>query len=165
MPAADATLDSRGHPDSDQSPIPDAKEIESRAPEASRQTPGPEPHSSGFKRDEPAAGTRASQDLASDGWVSVPNSGKVPTDDVTDADAREGAAKSVGTDGSPVARDERAHAAKNVTFELESPRTRAIPNDEQRGQPAVAGLGRRGRSAIEVRRGTSRLGAPRGRAR
>ena len=130
-------------------------------PQAKRnRKPGPRsrPPNSGPSRDSLASSKTSrppnsrEPDPASDGWVSVPNSGKVPIDErpmpmrVRDAGRR-------GYCRITAARDSPRHAAKNASFEPESPRSRETPNLEHNGGPAAAGGGRRGRSPTEVAAG------------
>ena len=92
------------------------------------------------------------------GWVSVPNSGKNLFEDATHADAlRDDSSSGMGAE-SAATRDVRGHAAKDVSFELESPRARATAELEQNGRQSVRRF-RRGpsepRSQIGCRRESS----------
>jgi len=124
-------------PDSGSSNV-DSKEIATRSPELEPRTPistHPGQHV------EP----RKLQDLASAGWVSIPNTGRVPVDGEESIDSRSGDADLGLGSESTVARDLRAHAAKNVTFEPESALPRIRPrgaNDQaQTGERSVATSG------------------------
>ena len=87
------------------------------------------------KQSEPDAKPRAIQDLASAGWVSVPNSGKNLFDDATQCrcPARMTPVRE-SVPNPPRTRDVRGHAAKDVSFELESPRARVNAELEQNGR-------------------------------
>ena len=83
----------------------------------------------------------AKEDLASAGWVSVPNSGKLPVEGLPDAD-RSATSTGVAGEGSiPTTRDVRAHAAKDARFEFESSRSRGTPELAQDGGRAAVGAG------------------------
>jgi nucleoid-associated protein YgaU len=79
------------------------------------------------------------EELTSAGWVAVPNSGKVPSASGGDGDGPRGATDTADAVDLTAARDFRAHAAKNVSFELESPRSRGVQGLEHNGQQSVTG--------------------------
>ena len=68
--------------------IPDAEGPENRSPRPALQTTRPEPPGSNVMQAEPEAKPRKPRHLASAGWVSVPNSGKVLIDDATAGNAQ-----------------------------------------------------------------------------
>ncbi len=85
------------------------------------------------------AATTTTRDSLGDGWVVVPNSGKLPLDD-TEAAASETGSGSRGDQGDIKSRDFRSHAAKDVQFELESPRSRATSGLERAGAATAAAV-------------------------
>ena len=129
LAAAAAPLDSHvSIPDSksqaaeSKSLVTDAKpEPDNHAPQPPLQAASPEPHGSNAKPAQPETSAKASRDLERDGWVSVPNSGKILFDDAPDADAtamtpvRESVPRPAAT------HDARAYTAKDVI------RTRVTP--------------------------------------
>jgi len=112
------TQPSTARPDSG-SPIRDFKELATRIAEPEARTPS-KPHS-------PRAEPSMPQNLASAGWLSIPNTGKLPVNGGEDIDLESGDADLGLGSGSTMARDMRAHAAKNISFELESSRPRTVP--------------------------------------
>jgi len=86
-----------------------------------------------------------SQDLTGAGWVSIPNTGKLPVDGEENVDTRSADAGS-GSE-STTARDLRAHAPKNVSFELESSvppiRSRGAHDQSQPSDRSIATSGSR----------------------
>ena len=87
----------------------------------------PEPQITKTKPPGPRAEPDPAGEPASAGWVSIPNTGKVPVDGGEEIAAKSGDADLGIGAGSANARDLRAHTAKDVSFELESsqPRTPA----------------------------------------
>ena len=73
--------------------------------------------------------------MTSAGWVSIPNTGKLPVDGEEYIDTRSGDADPGLGSESTMARDLRAHAAKNVSFELESSLPRIRPRRGPRPSP------------------------------
>jgi nucleoid-associated protein YgaU len=94
---------------------------------------------SSARKNEAPSKPRAIPELGSDGWVSVPNSGKLPIDVDGDLDRRGDDAGPAGEAASTTTRDLRAHAAKDVSFELESPRVKDAPELAQVAQPGAGG--------------------------
>ncbi len=133
--------------------ISDGKESDNRGPQGTLHAAQLEPSRGPIvKQIEPDARPRAIQELASAGWVSVPNSGKNLFEDATHADApRDDSSSGVGAE-SAATRDVRAHAAKDVTFELEPTRARGTLELDQNGRQSVLGSGAapeaRSRSAV-----------------
>ena len=108
---------------------------QAQIPDSRSQVTESPPQVSGTK--EPDARPRAISDLASAGWVSVPNSGKILFEDATNADGpRDDSSSGVGAE-SAVTRDVRAHAAKDMSFELESPQARGTTELDQNGRRSV----------------------------
>jgi nucleoid-associated protein YgaU len=91
--------------------IPDSREAAIRSTEPERPTLKSAAQST---RAEPTT-----QNLASAGWVSIPNSGKLEIDGGESISAESSDSKSGLGPGSMVARDVRAHAAKSIAFERE----------------------------------------------
>ena len=122
--------------------ISDTKEPANQGPEAALNATEPE-RSRGpiVKQNEPDARPRAIRELTSAGWVAVPNSGKVLFEDATNADAPGNDSSSGVAAESAATRDMRAHAAKDVSFELESPRARGTAQLERNGQRSVLASG------------------------
>ncbi len=77
---------------------------------------------------QPESSTPAVAEIARPGWVSIRNSGKVPLAAGDEVDARSADADDKAA-GSDLTRDAHAHAAKEMEFELESPRSRATARD------------------------------------
>ena len=129
-------------PDSS-SPIPDSRsqvaDSSSHVADSSSQAAESQPQISATK--EPDARPRSSRELASAGWVSVPNSGKILFEDATNADAPRDASGSGAAAESAAMRDAHAHAAKDVSFELESPRASGTAELEQNSRRSVLGSG------------------------
>jgi nucleoid-associated protein YgaU len=93
-------------------------------------------------------------ELTSAGWVSVPNSGKMVIDGGEVADSPRGDSASRSSADPFARRDVRAHAAKDVNFEQESPRSQAAQDAPKSGQSSHTGVA----AAVETR---SRLAAER----
>jgi len=72
----------------------------------------------------------AATELTPPGWVPIHNSGKVPlaAGDELDPRTSDGEDSAAGSDS---IRDSRAHAAKGMSFEMESPRSRAIMENSE----------------------------------
>ena len=122
-------------------PVQKEPEPENRAPQAALQTAGTEPRGSSGTPDQPVGQPRAAQNLEREGWVSVPNSGKIVLDEPPDADARRDSASSELAATPAATRDIRAHTARNVEFEPESPGAAPIPDTEHGGGRTVVGQG------------------------
>ena len=78
----------------------------------------------------PDSSAPAATETAPPGWVPIRNSGKVPlaAGDEPDPRAAGGDDSAAGSDS---IRDSRAHAAKDMSFEMESPRSRALMGDPE----------------------------------
>jgi len=124
-------------PDSGSSTV-DSKEPATRSAELEPRTPIATPHS---QHVEP----RTPQDMTGAGWVSIPNTGKLPVDGEESIDTRSGDADPGLGSESTVARDLRAHATKNVSFEPASALPRIRPHgadgQAQTGERSVASSG------------------------
>ncbi len=131
--------DSRSLVPESQPQISDTKKPDNRDAQTSLHAAELEPsRGPSVKQNEPDARPRTSRDLASAGWVSVPNSGKL-AEDATNADApRDGSGSGIGAE-STATHDLRAHASKEVNFELESPRARASAEPKQNDRQSVLG--------------------------
>jgi len=110
---------STARPDS-VSPIVDSKELATRIAEPELRTPSSN-HSG------PHVEPSTLQDRASAGWVSIPNTGKLPADGEAYVESGNRDADTGLGSESTTTRDLRAHAAKNVSFELESSQPRIRP--------------------------------------
>ena len=148
-PAAASLLDSHASiPDSrsqttESKPSPPEKkepEPGNQVPPAAPQTAGAESPGSSATPDDATTKSRAAQNLVGEGWVSVPNSGKVVIDDGLDLDATPGNA-SLEDGAMPATRDLRAHTARNREFEPESTRAALAPEPEQAGRRSAIGDG------------------------
>jgi nucleoid-associated protein YgaU len=136
----------------------DPKPLETPGPEAKPAQPEDNPHASAtVKEGQNRSTPPASANAATDGWVTVPNSGKFPVESVQDADTRSGDASPVGEAASPAFRDDRAHAAKDASFEPESPRSTASAPLDQNGSRLAAGAG--GAAAAASKSTTGRVDA------
>ena len=113
-------------------------ERDNQAPPATSQIAGAQSQASGATPDHATASSRNSQNLVGEGWVSVPNSGKIVSDDAPELDASPGnASAEEGT--LSATRDLRADTARNVEFEPESPRAALTPEPEQGGRRSAIG--------------------------
>jgi nucleoid-associated protein YgaU len=122
-----------------QAPVTTAPPLDSQVqiPDSRSQVAESQTQLSGTKG--PDARPRAIRELASAGWVSVPNSGKILFEDATNTDAaRDDSNSGVGPE-STATHDVRAHAAKDVSFELESPQARGTTELDQNGRRPVVG--------------------------
>ncbi len=151
-PAAAAALldshapipDSRSQAAESKTPAVDAKDKpDNGGPPPALQAAGSEPHGSGVKPAEPEPKSRASRELASAGWVSVPNSGKIVLEDAPAVDAVRDDASSGVAAAAAATRDVRADTAKEIDFEPESlrPATTADPGQQGRRSAVADGSG------------------------
>jgi LysM domain len=122
-------------------PVKKEPEPENVAPQATPNAAGTEPQTSSGTPDQPRDQPRTAQNLELEGFVSIPNSGKIVLDEPADADAQRESASSEVAGASGAIRDIRAHTSRNVEFEPESPRTAASPETEQGGGRTVVGSG------------------------
>jgi hypothetical protein len=93
---------------------------------------------------------RRGRDLESEGWVALPNSGKINFGDESDAGADDSPAPAAADIGTRTGVDARAHAAKNASFEFESLPARS-GSESGRGAAKVAADA--GAAAAASRRG------------
>ncbi len=106
-------------------PAPPAREAEKRATGS-----GPvDSQSTAPKRREPA-----------EGWVTIPNSGDVVSDDKADVGSHPNSAELTSGSESAATRNPRAHAAKAMSFEPESNGAAVRPSAAIDQAPAVAGV-------------------------
>ncbi|MFI5457077.1 MAG: LysM peptidoglycan-binding domain-containing protein [Isosphaerales bacterium] len=115
IPAQSTTV----RPDSG-SPIFDSTELATRIAE-------PEPRTRSSDRSGPHVEPSTLPDRAGAGWISIPNTGKLPVDGEASVESRSGDAGTGLLSESTTTRDLRAHTAKNVSFELESSPPRIRP--------------------------------------
>ncbi len=125
-------------PESTSSPTSESNQTSTRAAEA-------EPRVAKSRTQDSRAEQASPENPAGAGWVSIPNSGRLPIDGADDVATKAGDSDPAIGSRSIVARDMRAHTAKDVGFELESsqPRTpaRGAGDQAQTGERFAAGAG------------------------
>jgi nucleoid-associated protein YgaU len=86
----------------------------------------PRPPKTDSRPDGPRDAPTRPHDPATDGWISLPNTAKLPSDGGEPLEPPAGESGSEPGRGPSMLRDPRAHAARNVTFEQESPTLRSV---------------------------------------
>ena len=120
------------------SPTSESNQTSTRAAEA-------EPRIAKSRTQDSRAEQASPENPAGAGWVSIPNSGRLPIDGADDVATKAGDSDPAIGSRSIIARDMRAHTAKDIGFELESsqPRTpsRGAGDQAQTGERFAAGAG------------------------
>jgi nucleoid-associated protein YgaU len=122
---------------SPKSPVDEPKDAEQKKPAPTRENTETRPQDSNTMQGDAGPKHQKLDALTTEGWVLVPNSGKLPIEGVGDADSpRAVADNSAALEGR--SRDVRAHAAKDVAFEAESPHSRGTQDIGPSGQRSAA---------------------------
>jgi len=133
--------DSKSQAPDSQSQVPASKDLGRTSSDTPLRPIEPEPRKPSARGRDLDAKHPTLEGLTSAGWVPVPNRGRVPADGAADVEAPRGDADLFGAAESSATPDVRAHAAKNVSFEFESPQLRGAQNIKQSGQRSTVGPG------------------------
>ena len=137
VPAAE----SQSPPADTQVRVPEPTAVEKESPGAELESKEPPPRKTSTNSRDSGVKNHTLEDLTKAGWVAVPNSGKVLIDAAVADDGPRGGADPSRSVDPAAARDVRAHAAKDVSFELQSPRSRANQDPAPDGHGPKTGLG------------------------